>query len=187
MIIRKICNILNKYIDEQKILYEFIKKELGNEVDIVKMDSNLATIINILSLEALSDIKEQSESNSFKIENKIQYNDLKSVKMIIDDYKIYYNKLDEKYKEFDKQGANKSFTVLQTIRKQYSILKEEFEDKDEVFLKIMDNIIDIVKASKNFLEINYEELETYVGILVVDAFVRCKIFENPEGYNYVIT
>ena len=95
--------------------------------------------------------------------------------------------MNEKYKEFDKQGANKSFAVLQTIRKQYSILKEDFENKDEVFLKIMDNIIDIVKASKNFVEINYEELETYVGILVVDSFIRCKIFENPEGYNYVIT
>lgn len=180
-------NILNKPIDEQKIVYELIKKELGNEVDIVKMDSNLATIINILALEALTNIEEQPEINSFEIEKKIHYNGLNSVKMIIDDYKVYCQKLDQKYKEFDKQGANKSFTVLQTIRKQYGILREKFQDKDVVFLKIMDNIIDIVKCSKNFVEISYEELETYVGILVVDAFIRCKIFENPEGYNYVIT
>lgn len=180
-------NILAKPIDEQKIVFEIIKKELGNEVNIVKIDSNLATIINILSLETLANVTEQPETNSFEIEKKIYYNDLKSVKMIIDDYKIYYQKLDEKYKEFDKQGANKSFAVLQTIRKQYIILKDEIEDKDVVFLKIMDNIIDIVKSSRNFVEINYEELEMYVGILVVDAFVRCKIFKNPEGYNYVIT
>jgi hypothetical protein len=26
-----------------------------------------------------------------------------------------------------------------------------------------------------------------VNILVVDAFVRCKIFENPDSYNYAST
>ncbi|KJS86929.1 MAG: hypothetical protein JM58_06055 [Peptococcaceae bacterium BICA1-8] len=182
-----LTNILTKSIDEQKMLFDFIKKELGDEVDFVKMDSNIAIIINILSHEILTNITEQPETNSFEIEKKIQFNDLKSVRMIIDDYKVYYQKLDEKYKEFDKQGSNKSFTVLQTIRKQYSILKNEIEDKDELFLKIMDNIIDIVKSSKNYVEISYEELETYVGIIVVDAFFRCKIFENPEGYHYVIT
>lgn len=179
-------NILIKSIDEQKVIFEVIKKELGNEVDIVKMDSNLASIINILSNEILTDITELPEIKSFDIEMKIQYNDLKSVKMIIDDYVIYCQKVDEKYKEFDKQGANKSITVLQTIRKQYGILKDKIEDEDEIFLKIVENIIDIVKSSKNYVEISYEELEMYVGILVVDAFIRCKIFKNPEGYNYVI-
>ncbi|MBU3087159.1 SMEK domain-containing protein [Clostridium gasigenes] len=179
-------NIINKSIEEQKNIFEFIKKELGTEVDIVKMDSNLTAIINILSLEALSDVSEGFETNSFEIEKKIKYNDLRSAKMIIDDYKVYCYKLDEKYKEFDKQGANKSFTVLQTVRKQYIMLKDDFKDKDEIFYKIMDNIMEIIKGSKNFIEISYEELETYVGILVVDAFIRCKIFENPEGYSYVI-
>lgn len=178
--------VLNKSIDDQKLIFEFIKKEMGNEIDIVRMDSNLASIINILSHELLADIAEQPETNSFEIEKKINFNELKKVKMIIDDYKIYYHKLDQKYKEFDRQGANKSFTVLQTIRKQYCILKEEIEDKDIIFLKVMDKIMDIVKLSKNYVELSYEELETYIGILVVDAFVRCRIFENPEGYNHVI-
>ncbi|MCD5414126.1 MAG: hypothetical protein LR001_03850 [Clostridiales bacterium] len=47
--------------------------------------------------------------------------------------------------------------------------------------------MNIVITSKNYVEITFEELEMYTGILVVDAFIRCKIFENPEGYNYVIT
>lgn len=44
-------DIQSKNIDETKDIYDFIKKELGGEVDIVKLDSNLATIINILSKE----------------------------------------------------------------------------------------------------------------------------------------
>ena len=43
--------IQSKNIDEQKSLYEFIKKELGTNLDMVKLDANLAAIINILGKE----------------------------------------------------------------------------------------------------------------------------------------
>ena len=43
--------VLSKNVDEIKTIYEFIKKELGREIDTIKLDSNLATIINILSKE----------------------------------------------------------------------------------------------------------------------------------------
>jgi hypothetical protein len=52
---------------------------------------------------------------------------------------------------------------------------------------VANNVIDIILKSKNYREIPYEELEMCVDILIVDAFVRCKIFKNPEGYNHVIT
>ena len=52
---------------------------------------------------------------------------------------------------------------------------------------IIDNLIELIRNSKNYIEIPYDELDVCVSILVVDAFIRCKIFENPEGYNYVIT
>ena len=51
----------------------------------------------------------------------------------------------------------------------------------------MDKITEKVLNSKNYVEISAEELEFCVGIIVVDAFIRCKIFKNPEGYNYVTT
>lgn len=41
---------LNLQITQQRMLYEFLKEELGDPIDIVKVDTNLASIINILSL-----------------------------------------------------------------------------------------------------------------------------------------
>ena len=42
------------------------------------------------------------------------------------------------------------------------------------------------KILKNNLENITEELLMFcIQIIVTDAFVRCKIFENPEGYKYV--
>lgn len=179
--------ILAMEIDQQKYCYEFFKKELGNDIDIVKVDSNLAAIINILSKEDLCIDIEAPEINAFEINKKIEYNDLMKVRDIIDDYKIYYKKLDEKYTEYDKQGANKSLSIFHIMKSQYSRLMAAGKVSQDLFFSIVDNIIDIIVKSKNYIEIPYEELEMCVHILVVDAFIRCKIFENPEGYNHVIT
>jgi len=179
--------VLNKCADDQKKIYEFVKKELGSDIDIVKVDTNLAKLINILAAENLADVIKSYESNAFQIESKITFNDLESVKDDIDDYKIYSHKLDEIYSAFDKEGHNKSFSVLQIIRKQYKKLTNEDISPKNVFYSIIDELIDLILESENYVKIPYEELEMCVHILVVDAFLRCKIFKNPEGYGYVIT
>ncbi len=178
--------VLNMKIDKQREVFEFIKKELGNDVDVLKVDTNLATIINILASENLTSLIESPEINSFEINKKIEFNDLLDMKEIIDDYKIYYQKLDDKYSEFDREGSNKSFSVFQIIKKQYTMMQHEKNNSKELFYSIIDNITKIIIESKNYIEIPYEELELCVYILVVDAFVRCKIFKNPEGYSHVI-
>ena len=111
-------------IDKQRVLYDFISKELGQTVDIVKLDSNIAGIINILA-ENIDMASIPPETVPFAIEDKIDFNNLQGVQEIIDDYKIFYHKLDQIYSEFDKGGKNKSFSVLQETRKQYIKLKKK--------------------------------------------------------------
>ncbi len=178
--------ILNQTVENQRRLYVLIKDELGDEVDLVKIESNLSKIINILAGKTL-DFKDASpEINSFAIDDKISFNDLGDVKDIIDDYKIFYHKLDEIYSEFDKEGKNKSFSVLQEIRRQYIKLNRSNNTPTDIFYEIVNCVIEIVNESSNYREIPFEELQMCVDILVVDAFIRCKIFKNPEGYNHVI-
>lgn len=175
-------------IDKQKIVFDFIKKELGEESDIVKIDSNLATIINILANESLDEIDNKIELHEFNIDKKIEFNNLKTVKDTINDYKVFYGRLDEKYREFDKQGVNKSLSVFQKVKNIYvTLVSEQKYNEDQVFLKVIERVVEIIQCSRNYVEIPFEELEMYVSIVVVDAFIRCKIFRNPEGYSYVIT
>lgn len=179
-------DILNKQALELKDIYKFIKNELGNEIDIVKLDSNLASVINILSKETWDETNKSDSVNSFEIERKISFNDLKNSKDIIDEYCVYYKKVDEKYSEFDTLGANKSNSVLATIKREYLKLKN-IGNSDSVFSAVLEKVKDKVLESSNFVEIPIDELELCIDILVVDAFIRCKIFDNPQNYNYATT
>lgn len=46
--------------------------------------------------------------NPFKIDIKIEYNRIKEYKCLIDEYKIYYGKIDALYLELEKDGAFKN-------------------------------------------------------------------------------
>lgn len=178
--------IVNMDIEEQKEVYDFVRNELGYEPDLVKVDSNLADIINILANEDLSNIGNEINVDKYNIDKKIKFNNLLSTREIISEYRIFNSKIDEIYKEFDKQGKNKSFSVLQAIKREYILLlSNKIYTDDQIFLMIIDRVIQIIQSSRNYNEIPYEELELCTDILVVDAFIRCKIFKNPEGYSYV--
>lgn len=168
---------------KQKKLYEFIKDELGSEIDIVKLDSNLATIINILAKVEWAHGCQNSIPNKFEIDKKITYNQLDKAKDIIDDWCIYHIKVDSKYSEFDSMGSNKSNSVLATIKREYIKAKGN-ESQDEIFFRVIDALKTIITESANYSTIPIEELDLCVDILVVDAFIRCKVMENPEGYKY---
>jgi len=185
-----ITSLLNIILGEepkrQREIYKFIKDELGEDVDVVKLDSNLATIINILSLEKWDDSNSDDSFNSFEIDRKIQYNELDDAREVIEEFCVYYKKVDEKYTEFDLLGVNKSNSVLNSIRNEYRKLKKT-ENKDDVFFDTIESIKNKVLESKNIENIPIDEIELCVDILVVDSFIRCKIFENPKNYNYVTT
>lgn len=170
---------------DQKKIFQFIRDELGKDVDITRLDSNLATIIEILSKEDWNENNQAVTVDSFEIERKISFNNLVSAKCIIEDYGVHYARVDKKYAEFDAMGVNKSNSVLAAIRKEY-IKNSNIKSDDELFFTIIDNVQEKIINSANFVQIPADELELCVNIMVVDAFIRCKIFKNPRDYDYVI-
>ena len=176
--------ILNLDNYKQKSIYEFIRKELGNEVDIVKLDTNLALIINILSKERWDGTGREDAFNPFEINRKIEYNDLKATKELINEYKIYHYKIDKKYEECDLEGANKSYSILRLINRYYIEENMKSNDADTIFINVSNRVLQKVQESGNFIKTEFDTLVLCVDILIVDAFIRCKIFENPENYNH---
>ena len=178
-----LSKIRGLHIDDQERIYQFVKKELVTEFDTMKLESNLAAVINILAKEDLDKAELVAEINSFEIDRKISYNNLNAAKVIIDDYTVHSGRVDKIYSEFDSQGSNKSNSVLSTIRQEYAKAKVRFSD-DLLFFEVISKVEEKVLNSTNYTPIPFDELELCINILVVDAFIRCKIFENPQNYNY---
>lgn len=176
-------NFLNA--DKFEQAYNFVRKELGAETATIRLESNLTTIINLLSKEDLSNACVPSV-NSFQIERKIEFNQLSNSKGLIVAYNIYQGTVDRIYSSFDSMGQNKSIFVLERIRKIY-LENQSKANGDTLFRVITDKIKLIITTSANYDAIPEDELELCVDILAVDAFIRCKIFENPENYNYATT
>jgi hypothetical protein len=174
-------------VEDQQRHYDFIKKELGTE-NIAKLDSNLAAVINVLAKENLFESQKINTKTVFEIERKIQHNSLVSAATLISDYSIYQGRVDRIYKAFDLQGANKSLSVLQLIRKSFLSLKVTMNagENDKIFFKLFEDLKQSLLNSANLNAIPIDELELCIGVLLTDAFIRCKIFENPQQYNYVV-
>ncbi len=169
-------------IDQQKGIYDFLKKELKSEPDPEKIESNLATIIKILSKENWNQESLGFEVVPYDIEEKISYNQLDTARVLIDDYKIHYCRIDKIYSDFDKQGVNKSISILNGIRKEYlKLALETVVSPDQLFLLVIEKVIQKIRGSANYTPMADEELDLSVQILVVDTFIRCKIFKNPSG------
>lgn len=172
-------------VDDQKQIAAFLKQELAAEVDPVKLESNLATIINILAKEDLGREDVELETIPFEIDKKIDFNDLLNSRDLISDYHVYCGKINRIYSDYDREGSNKSGSVLEAIRSFYRTHAKQLGG-DALFDKVIECVTARILESPNFTPISVEELDVCVNILVVDAFSRCKIFKNPVGNAHAV-
>lgn len=141
----------------------------------VQLTSGLNDIICLLAKDSLNE--SDFDTADFEIEAKISFNNLSIyAKDIIEQYKIYYVNVQDIYKEYARQGKTKSMAVLQKLHKIYISLKTQASG-DALFMAIEKEIIKQIDHSNN--KLTEEQLEMCVDILMVHAFIECKIFEKP--------
>lgn len=173
--------ILHMDLPRQWEVYEFLRNELsplGHET--VMEESNLASVINIISKEDLDGVSPDATPTDFNVDAKVAWNALDAAAGVIEDYKIYHPMVDRVYAEFDNNAVNKSKSVLDVFRLTYLKLSKTYSG-DELFFQIVEEVIAKVQASANYNKIPVEELQLCVNVLAVDAFIRCKIFKKPTG------
>jgi hypothetical protein len=160
---------------------------------ILKNPSLLFDAVNqILKLEFVEETETLSAQTKYRIDDKISYNNVKRYRIFIDEYKIYYGKLDKIYQEMDRFGPKKD-KLFRIIKHIYLGVKKEYVDRGdygEEKLYMSDDIMDEVegiflsKLTNNIIgDYDQDEMQLAVIILMVDAFIRCKILEEPPS-NY---
>ena len=159
------------------------------EKEIVPLDTPKVTEIDLaIVVKALAtNVKNWSKERrpiGFDVDKKIDFNHLEGKRRLINDYKLYIGRLNAVYGEFVDNATDYSFIILQTLSDMYSGYLGQFES-NALFDKIVDNARELALKSKSAKDIPVDRVNVCINVIVVDAFIRCRIFEDPEGYSYV--
>jgi hypothetical protein len=154
--------------------------------------SLLADLVKQLCTININKVVSSTVVNTFDIETKISYNQVILYRPFIEEHARYAGKLQKIYTEFEKAGNNSMKTVLRNIASLYAIQKGKLlganlslaniqKNADALIEAVNRDLHDLMDASpNNDPTIPYEEVEFGLSIILVDAFMRCKILEEPQ-------
>ena len=177
---RILRDILAKDIDTIRKLASYLEESILPATADERRPSVITYVINRLADEPLAEIAVNPDTKSFDLEPKIDINSLKKWRHIISKYTVFSLLVDKIYRAYDEQGVNKSFAVLSSLHDLYLNLASELTG-DALFDKLLESVYDIVNKDYEYNEsLTREELQVNIKIVLVDAFVKCKIFKKPE-------
>lgn len=118
---------------------------------------------------------------------KIAYNNVVRYESVIREFAPYQGKLNKIYEEIEKAGATKKELVLYNIKKLYHNVKSDYANMNEIrdnadiiFDRVIEKLLDNIDKAPNKLdEFDSETIDFSLMIVVVDAFMRCNILEEP--------
>tara|TARA_R110000868_G_scaffold357155_2_gene618582 strand:- start:109 stop:663 length:555 start_codon:yes stop_codon:yes gene_type:complete len=160
--------------------------------------SYLATVVNEVAKLPLEDTSDTSRILPFEIEDKITYNNVIEYKRIINDYAFYSTLIHNTYESISETNPNIRDRIMKQVNRKYdkykfqmirenmgeSISQAITKNGDIIIEKVLSALRDQLYDSVNFdNEISIEDMEMALEIIIGDAFVNCKILENPTPLN----
>ena len=153
--------------------------------------SLLWTAINaIINSELQEDsIDIYDELKAFSISEKIRYNDIKRNKFLMDDHKEHHAKLSSIYSELEDNVAFKKDRLFGIIKNIYLENKGKYvlnhpneielvrAHADDIIDGVQNDILDAILEDKTGRR---DEIAFGVNMIMADAFMRCKILEEPK-------
>ncbi|OQX79068.1 MAG: hypothetical protein B6D64_05430 [Bacteroidetes bacterium 4484_276] len=177
-------------INRGSIGYQADNININNFYDVIRNPSVLAKIVNAISKIDLEDEINFGEIKEAPvIEDKIKHNNIKAYQYLITGYKIYGKVLEKIYKTLEQENPGKKSKLLRIISDFYKAEKGRLtsindieiirSNADKIIEKIINKLnVDILKSLN--LNADNEDIKIAISIIVADAFIRCKILENPN-------
>lgn len=177
---RIVRDVLDKDIDTISALASYLEKSILPATADERRPSVITYVINRLADEPLAEVAVNPDTKAFDLKPKMDFNSLNKWRDVISEYTVYSLLVDKIYRAYNEQGVNKSFTVLSSLHDLYLSLASELTG-DALFDKLLESVYEIVNKDYECNEsLTREELQVNIKIVLVDAFVRCKIFKKPE-------
>jgi hypothetical protein len=180
--------------DVLKYPVDFLKKMKTNHEteqlnkSMKKNPSMLKNSINAIASLDFGDLNEIEVLDLFDPKEKISFNDIKRNVSLIHEYKNYYHRINKLYDELEFEGSIKKEKLLRNIKLLYNEIKGKYvlnhSDIQTIIRDNSDNILDdiyhalLIKMQDSFFW--EEDIVFGVRLIMVDAFLRCKILEEPR-------
>lgn len=147
----------------------------------------LNKVINLIGLKMDEVLDLPDAINAPNPDEKILYNNIIRYESIIREFAPYQGKLNKIYEEIEKEGSTKKALVLHNIKMLYNKVKKDYpqmedikKNADSIFDKVIEKIWENIEVAPNKIkEFDKETIEFSLMIVVVDAFMRCNILEEP--------
>jgi hypothetical protein len=166
-------------IDIIRSLSDYLEKTVMYYPKTTPRASVVTYVINQLAEVNLRDISGSPDVNPFEYETKIDVNRLEKWRELIMEYAVYSVQMDRIYGEYDQMAKNKSFAVLAALHDDYVELRQQYFG-DELFDLLLERVYVAVEGDKTCNEdLSRDELLVNIKIVLVDAFLKCKVFEKP--------
>jgi hypothetical protein len=151
-----------------------------------KNPSALNTVIKYIG-ERIFEWQPDEPLNAPDPQEKIQYNNIIRYKPLIEEYVVYQAKLNKLYEEIEMTGSAKKENVLRNIKMfyleekgKYNTLENIRANADNIIDKVKDKLWGIIENSSNAdKDLGFEVIQISLLIILVDAFMRCNILEEP--------
>lgn len=159
----------------------YLTQKMNNNPSMLKNTINAIADLNFENFD-ISEVR-----NAFNPQSKIDYNAVGRNASLINEYKIYHKKINSLYDELELQGSIKKEKLLGFVKLIYLEVVGKYtlnsSNRISLIRENADNIIDDVydKLNEKVRESDFWEEDIILGIrlIMVDAFMRCKILEEP--------
>jgi viroplasmin and RNaseH domain-containing protein len=154
-----------------------------------KNPSMLKNLVRAISEIDLDNYNDSPKLNIFDPWEKIKFNKLKENVNVIKEYYAYQSKINILYNELEDQGSIRKTKLLKNIKLIYNITKGRYvfdntnateivqNNSDKIFNEIYDELYAQMQGS----DLYDEDIALGIRIIMVDAFIRCKILEEPTN------
>lgn len=162
-------------------IYEYVRNEIVNDDIDREITSDLTKVVLSLAGKNFKQYANKRLPLPFSILDKIEYNKLDVYKDLILENNIYYPIMQEIYDIFDNEACNTGEAVWEKIA-QFSrdIQIKEGLSGDSLFTRIWESCCEYAKSDPKLSVLSIEKIENCVRIIIVDAFLRCKIMKAPR-------
>lgn len=176
--------LLKKWkIDHEKQILEFISSKNLLSKHPLALNKVISAIGSKMDL-VLDTTETENAPNT---ETKILFNNVGRYDSVIREFAPYQVKLNKIYEIIEKEGSSKKELVLLNIKRIYLNIKSEYNNIEEIrnnadiiLDKVIETILDNIDKAPNKLDdFDQETIVFSLMIVIVDAFMRCNILEEP--------